>query len=277
MIGQLELQTRLNDIISRNKFPRFTILTGPYGSGKKLMADKIAKQLSRYVINVDCKVDSIREMITQVYKLLEPTVYIIADADNMSENAKNAILKITEEPPNMAYIIMTLIDENNTLPTIRSRGTVYKMNPYSKYELEQYTRLNNIDLSKKDINSVLDVCSTPGQINKLISVGLSAFNDFVDLVFTNINLVSGSNAFKIGDKLAFKDEDFKYPLDLFWIAFSKKCLHEFENNPIKYAHGIRVTSKYLQQLRTVNLNKQYCFDMWLLDIREEWLNYADNM
>ena len=168
MIGQLELQTRVNDIISRNKFPRFTILTGPYGSGKKLMADKIAKQLSRYVINVDCKVDSIRQMITQVYKVLEPTVYIIADADNMSENAKNAILKITEEPPNMAYIIMTLIDENNTLPTIRSRGTVYKMNPYSKYELEQYTRLNNIDLSKKDINSVLDVCSTPGQINKLI-------------------------------------------------------------------------------------------------------------
>lgn len=273
MIGQKRLQDRITALIDNGTFPRFSIITGQYGSGKKTLAKQIAKQLDGFVVNIEPKVDGIREMIEQSYKVATLTVYVIADADTMSVAARNALLKVTEEPPNNAYFIMTLQDAMGTLDTIRSRGTIFQMDAYTPEEIMLCVGTTT---DRDTLNRFVQLCDTPYAVQLLKSYDAKKFSDYVTLVVNNIAEVSGVNAFKIADRIDLTGEGEKYDLTVFWRAFSAECLKRLPTNPIKYANAIHITSGYMQDLRTSSLNRSYIFDMWLLDIRAEWMNFADN-
>lgn len=281
MIGQNELLNQFKEMIADRTvmFPKFIILVGPKGSGKKTMANEIYKMISESAnINVnqyileDNKVDTVRAMISDANKVIEPTIYVIPDADKMSTSAKNSMLKVTEEPPANAWFILTLENEYNALATIRSRGQVYKLHPYSGARIMDYIKMRFERVSLQETEIMLDICETPGEVEFLYKNGVIALYEYVEKVVENIATVSGSNAFKIGNKIAFKDEEDKYDLRLFWKAFMKVCSDKMRDlKDIKYADAIRITSKYMQQLSTTGVNKSSTFDMWILDIRESWL------
>ena len=91
--------------------------------------------------NGQIKVDDIRSMNEELFikpALSEKKICIIRDADNMNQDAQNALLKSFEEPP--AYGVIILLSENvkNLLPTIRSRGTKVVFEPFSEEEIHQY-------------------------------------------------------------------------------------------------------------------------------------------
>lgn len=272
MIGQIKLCERIKSQINECTFPRFSILVGPKGSGKKLLAHNIGKWLNCNIVECGTKVDEVRTVISQSYKTSSTTLFIFPDADKMSVAAKNALLKVTEEPPNNVYFIMTLEDEYNTLNTIRSRGTVYNMRPYNYISLSDYIKQHLPDMVLDTRKICLDICSTPGEINHLMQMNPQAFNSYVILVVDNIAEVSGSNAFKIGDSIAFKEESDKYDIKLFWKAFMNECFKHFQETiDIKYITGIQITSRALRNLKITGINKQSLFDRWLLDIRQEWM------
>lgn len=272
MIGQKKIQQNIKNLIDSGTFPRFAIFTGLIGSGKKLLAKQVARQLGGIVIWVEPKVDGIRDMIEQSYKTNTQTIYIIADADNMSVAAKNAMLKVTEEPPHNAYFIMTLQDIANTLDTIKSRGTEFKMDTYTVSDISACI---DVATPKKEANLIVALCDTPLEVQQLKNYGVQEFIDYVKLVVDNIAVVSGTNAFKIANKLALADETDKYDLRLFWKAFQNECMSRITENPYKYGIGISLTSKYLQDIKK-SLSKSYTFDMWLFAIRGEWFNYAES-
>ena len=56
-------------------------------------------------------------------------VVILDDADLMNRNAANALLKVLEEPPPRAVIILVSSTPGRLLPTIRSRCRVLRMEP----------------------------------------------------------------------------------------------------------------------------------------------------
>lgn len=277
MIGQIELKNKIMSQISNNTFPRFSILVGQSGSGKKMMCKFISTHLNAYTYYCETGVDAIRKMITESYKVSSKILYIIADADKMSLAAKNALLKVTEDPPQNAYFVITITDTNNILSTIKSRGTTFYMNTYTVDELVEYGKtVTNYTLSDEDIYILKNICETPGEVNKLFSTSdtmlAQNFYNYVEKVVDNIALVSGANSFKIGDRIAFKDTDTdKFDLQLFWKAFMTVCIDRLTTDPFKYSLGIKTTSKYLQELRVVGINKQATFDMWILDIRQEWM------
>lgn len=273
MIGQKNLQNRIEELIESNKFPRFVILVGQEGSGRKTISKFIARKLGAQCAISGVTVDEVREVISEANKVSMPIVYVLADADRMSPAAKNAILKVTEEPPQTAYFILTLTDLNNTLATIRSRGSVFYMDPYSAQDIgEYYWNGSIVSKTPNDFEIIQAVCETPGEVDKLAEIGTQEFYDYVVKVVDNIAEVSGSNSFKIAGKIKFKetDED-KYDLRLFWKIFMAVCVDRLRDDPYKYAMGINTTTKYLQDLRINGINKQSAFDMWLLDIRKEWM------
>ena len=281
MIGQNELIARFKDMVNDTAvtFPRFIILVGQRGSGKKTLANELYNMISdstrmnvnRYILE-DTKVDTVRAMISDANKVIEPTIYIIPDADKMSNAAKNSMLKVTEEPPANAWFILTLESEANTLATIRSRGQLFKMQPYSTEEIMEYIKHQFTEVSTDEIEIMLDICENPGEVKFLYKNGVIALYEYVEKVVDNIAEVSGSNAFKIGSKIAFKDEEDKYDIKLFWKAFMKVCSDRMRKlKDIKYADAIRITSKYIQQLNITGVNKLSTFDLWILDIRESWL------
>jgi DNA polymerase-3 subunit delta' len=271
VVGQTSFINNINNLISSNKFPRFSIIVGQDGSGKKRMANYISSKLGCVSANYGISVDDVRQMISDAYRVSMPMVYMLPDADRMSPAAKNALLKVTEEPPQNAYFILTLTDLNNTLGTIKSRGTVFYMDPYSVYDIESYCKAN-YTVSEEDLQIIGDLCETPGEVEKIVDMGTTDFYNYVEKVVDNVATVSGSNSFKIAAKIKFKDTDTdKYDLRLFWKAFMNICTTRLREDPLRYSVGIRITSKYLQELRITGINKQSTFDCWLLDIRKEWM------
>lgn len=271
MIGQRELLKRIDGQIERDKFPRFTILIGEKGSGKKLLAKNISNKLHAPLCCVEHKADSIREMIDLAYKAELPIIYLIADCDSMSSASANAILKVTEEPPRNAYFILTCENLDNLLPTIKSRGVTYMLEPYSYEDKCDYVDTIQEQFADDIVEFVLDIASNIGECKELLNIDLKAFIDYVNLVIDNIAEVSGSNAFKIADKIALKDESDKYNLRLFWKAFRAICVDRMSSgDAIKFARAVALTGDYLQQLSIKGINRQMLFDAWMLDIRNEW-------
>lgn len=268
MIGQERLSNDIRTLIDREKYPRFSIFVGRVGSGRKTLAKEVANMLECQLSTLsDVKVDTIRDMITNAYKAFIPILYIIPDSENMSAQAKNALLKVTEEPPNNAYFIMTVQDESHLLDTIKSRGTIFHMDTYTSTEIGKYAMCDNID----DAQIITSICEVPGDVDLVKMYDPVKFYSFVENVVDNIAETSGSNSFKIGNKIAFKNEEDKYDLALFWRTFMLVCLDRIKENPLKLAMGVRITSEHLQQLNVTGINKQSSFDTWVLEIREAWI------
>lgn len=268
MIGQDGTLATVRALIEKDKYPRFSIFIGLKGSGRKTLAKEVAKMLDIPVVTLqDVKVDTIRNMITEAYKIPYRMLYIIPDAEKMSTAAKNALLKVTEEPPNNAYFVMTAEDENNLLDTIKSRGMIFHMTSYSPSEIAEYANCTDT----RELEIITSVCEVPGDVDILRTMDIDAFYNYVEAVVENIAETSGSNSFKIGAKINFKDDPEKYDLGLFWRTFMMVCLSRMKENPLKFASGVKITSKHLQEMRISGINKSALFDVWILDIREAWM------
>lgn len=274
MIGQERLRNLFEMLIANKEFPRFSILTGVKGIGKKTMCDWIATEMSKHAVTIyrlpDNKIDTIRDMIAMSYKAVNPTLYIIADADAMSVQAKNSLLKITEEPPNQAYFIMTLEDAEMTLETIKSRASIFPLDNYKKAEIEQYTKRGH-NASEKELDIVSEICDVPGDVENIYAHNPVDFYNYVVKVVDNIADVEGANSFKIADKLAIKQDSDGYDIKLFLRAFMSICMNRLNDDPLRYASGISITSKYLSQCGIRGVSKQMLIDSWILEIRKYWM------
>ncbi|NIZ18889.1 hypothetical protein [Entomospira culicis] len=83
---------------------------------------EVAEILHHYVINIG----QIRSLIHHVGMLSgESRVVIIEEAHLMQESARNALLKILEEPQKELYFILTTTNKQEMLPTILSRLRPY--------------------------------------------------------------------------------------------------------------------------------------------------------
>ena len=65
-------------------------------------------------------------------------VYIISEAEKMTVQAQNAILKTLEEPPAYAVILLLTDNVNSLLPTILSRCVVLNMKPVPDALVKEY-------------------------------------------------------------------------------------------------------------------------------------------
>mgnify|MGYP002521567907 CR=1 FL=1 len=280
MIGQNHIKRCIDIQVANDDFPRFSIIAGEKGSGKKELVKYIAQKLGNVQIYpADIKVESVRKVISDAYTISGiPVLYVFYDADRMSVSAKNALLKLTEEPPNNAYIIMTLTDLDSTLDTIRSRASIYMMTPYTYSELMQYTVEN---YPQADLKMLLSVCTNPGEINELIGLckgNVQEFFDYVNLVLDNLASVSIANAFKSVGRIALKDTDTdKFDLKIFWQGIisvimlrittdSKVDLDELH----KWGGVVEFTQECLSTLAKVPaINKATMLDVWIIKFRAE--------
>jgi hypothetical protein len=221
---------------------------------------------------LEIKVDAIREAIDMAYKQRRPVIYLIPDADNMNSAAKNALLKVTEEPPRQAYFIMTLTDIENTLPTLISRGTVFHLAPYTEQELREYAERYDVK-DDQALDILVNVCVTPGEIDKLVGTDILGFYAYVKKVVANIGKVSGPNAFKIAQTLKFKDGESGYDVILFLrtvIYYYHKQALALEDDPLRLFKSICITSACLRDMRYNGINRRSLFDLWILDMRGIW-------
>jgi len=89
------------------------------------------------------KIDQIREIQSiAAYAPVEgkARVFVIREADNVTEGASNAFLKLLEEPPRETYFFLTTSRPHRLLQTIRSRTTVVRFSPLSLEDIQAILR-----------------------------------------------------------------------------------------------------------------------------------------
>lgn len=162
IIGHEKVKNILKKVILEDKIGHAYLFLGKDGIGKKLMATAFAEMIMTKngtfneadfkLIEPEkdvIKVEEIRNLINEIY--IKPTysskkVIIINDADKMNSSAQNALLKVLEEPPLYATLILITSNKEKIIRTILSRVTEVKFDNLSVDELEKIVG-NSIDLS----------------------------------------------------------------------------------------------------------------------------------
>lgn len=275
MIGQTKLLESVHNLTASNKFPRFTILVGAPGSGRHLICRQIAKELhAERVQFVGTSAEAVRTMIDDANNSPDVSVYIIPDADSMSAAARNSMLKVTEEPPQNAYIIMTVVALSNVLSTLRSRGTIMLMDNYTYQEIDECIDQMYDDISESDRDILHEVCDVPGDILEMKLYAPKEFKDFVTKVYTCIGTVSDTNAFKIAQDIKLKDTDKGYSISLFFKLFISICMTKYLDDIGLHSALVYTTFKKLGELSITGVNRAALFDAWILNVRRCFDEYS---
>ena len=94
------------------------------------------------------KVDSMREMISALGRhAMEGgrRAVLIENAENMTPQAQNCLLKTLEETEDDTYFLLTCDAETALLPTIRSRCRVIRMQPWRRERIEEALKKRGVD------------------------------------------------------------------------------------------------------------------------------------
>jgi DNA polymerase-3 subunit delta' len=170
LIGQKSLVFQLKKLLSEGKLGHAYAFSGPQGMGKRTFALEFAADIlcpfgkSDGCGCVSCRtflegtnpdfyevisgkssigIDLIRAL--QEHAANRPAygnkkVYFIDGADIMTVQAQNCLLKTLEEPPEYVVIILSAVNYESLLPTIRSRTVNFRMEPYSDDEIREIIR-----------------------------------------------------------------------------------------------------------------------------------------
>lgn len=267
MIGQKPLIKQI-DKWSETSAPRFVVLTGTTGSGKKTLTNYMISKLNYLHIPCGIKIEEIRKISELARSQNYSTLYSFFDADSMSVPAKNSMLKLVEEPPRNSYFVMTISDLSKTLPTIKSRAQVIPLVPYTKKELYEYIATLSLKLKQSIIDEVISYCEIPGQLNTIFSYEVEEFVEYVDRVVMDLGVSPLYNALKVASKLkTYGDSGWEIPL--FLRAVQNRCLKEYlESKDMRYYLAMRVCVYYINQSQMLGINKQFLVDSWITDIRK---------
>ena len=169
--GQEHIKDHFQKAISNKKISHAYILSGESGMGHKLLAEAFALTLlcesGRTVPCLTCHsckqvlsgnhpdliyvihekpasigVDDIRKQINDTIMIRpyssEYKIYIVDEAEKMTIQAQNALLKTIEEPPSYVIIILLTTNQNTFLPTILSRCIQLKLKPLKDSIIRDY-------------------------------------------------------------------------------------------------------------------------------------------
>ena len=168
VIGNEEVKNYIRKNLEQNNILHSYLFLGTEGIGKLLLAKEFAKYilcLEEKTENCNCKscvcyngnnhpdfsiineegqtikIEYIRPVVEKIIEkpiVSNKKVYIINDADKMTEEAQNCLLKTLEEPPEFITIILISSNENLLLNTIKSRCMKMKFNNIPNKDLYEY-------------------------------------------------------------------------------------------------------------------------------------------
>ncbi|MBR4110623.1 MAG: hypothetical protein IKK43_02895 [Clostridia bacterium] len=270
IIGHKSQIEQINQLIDNKKLSHAYIFEGQEGIGKFLVAKKIAanilnvKDLENEAADINIiepedgliKISKIRQLGEEI--ILKPTVsekkvFIIRDGEMMNEAAQNALLKVLEEPPEYAVIIITTSSKEKLIRTIKSRCTSFKFLPLSNDEIKRF--YNNEDI---DENIISFSRGSIGKVEHLKEKGY--VQDIINIYesLKNKNLLQLNKAFL---KLKEYKEEIQEILELIML----KYFDELNEDYARRIKQIDIIEKCRQNLKK-NANFDIALDNMMLEL-----------
>lgn len=293
--GHDNIKNILSNNINTKNILHSYLFIGEEGIGKKMLAKEFAKTIlctsennkpcnickscvefntnnnaNFNLINEEgsaIKIEQIRNMQVKIaekpinsnYK-----VYLINDAELMTQEAQNCLLKTLEEPPEYIVIILITSNENKVLNTIKSRCMKLYFNNLDKNSVK---KVLTEKFEMEDINdSFLDAVG--GSIKKalLIKEKSSEYEKITKLfdIIDKENLVNFINSASI----IYENKDDIYNiLDYINILLDIK-IRSNSNNSFKFANCIFTVEEVKKRLRA-NSNYDMSIDYLLMNMWKE--------
>lgn len=325
VIGHQDVVWHLKSAVKLNKVSHAYIISGEKGSGKKTIAAAFAKTLQCECDNPEERpcgrchscvqsesgnnpdiiwvghektssigVDDVRKQLVNDIQIKPYSsrykVYIVDEAEKLTPQAQNALLKTIEEPPAYGVIIFLTTNADLFLPTILSRCVTLNLKPVSSALIEKYL-MDNYKIV--DYQAKFAAAFSQGRLGRAISIATADdFNEFKDEVIhvlryiDDMEITEVTAAIKDATKYKQTIEDY---IDLMIMWYRDVLLYKSTNNAngiifkddIKYIRKNAMERSYkgLDNIITAmnkakirlaaNVNFELAMELMLLTIKEK--------
>lgn len=242
IIGQELIKEHLQNAIQLDKVSHAYIINGERGSGKEFVARIFAQTLQCEKGGTNpcnechsCKqalsknhpdiirlthekpntisVEDIRQQVTGDVQIKpyssQRKIYLINDAEKMTVQAQNALLKTLEEPP--AYVVILLLTSNAELllPTLRSRCVMLSMKPVENRQMRKYLME---ELKVPDYQADICVAFAKGNVGKAKSLATS--EDFDNIKDEAVTVLKYIKEMEINELISAVKKIAEYKVDI---------------------------------------------------------------
>ena len=286
ILGNDKNKQILEKSIQLNKTSHSYIFWGIEGIGKKLIAKEFAKNIlciekkekcqCKSCIEFDTnnnpdfqliepnegkvKIEQIREMQKKVSEkpiISNKKVYIIDNADTMTTEAQNCLLKTLEEPPEYITIILICSNEDNLLTTIKSRCTRMQFESIEIEEIKKYIKQNypEEEISENIINL------SQGSIRKVLKLNENKhIYENIEKIFLNMQNKDLIEIVQMSEEIYKSKEEINSILD-----YMNVILLKLSKQNIKYIRCIEIVEQTKKRLKA-NSNYDMCIDNLLFNM-----------
>lgn len=253
IIGHDEIVAHLQNALQTGKIANSYIFHGEHGSGKKLLANTFAMALQCETGGIEpcqkcesCKralgknhpdiitvkhekpgtvtIDEIREQLVHDISIKPYSgpykIYIVPDAEMMTVQAQNALLKTIEEPPEYAVIMLLASNIGSLLPTIVSRCVRLDLKVVDDRLVKKYLMEH---LHVPDYQAELDASFAQGSIGKAEEAAVSQeFSDLTANALKILKYAGQMEVYELADEirsLTSEKQNLNDYLDLFQFWF----------------------------------------------------------
>ena len=226
ILGNEMIKEHFLKAIESHRISHAYILTGEEGTGRKSIANAFAMTLlcekggtEPCMVCHSCKqalsgnhpdliyvthekpasigVDDIREQINDTIQIRPYSsyykIYIVDEAEKMTVQAQNALLKTIEEPPSYAVIILIATNQEAFLPTILSRCVQLKLKPLKDFTVKSYLT-EHLKVPEKDA----ELCAAFARGNLGKAIHLASSEEFKELYRRVMSLLKNVGSMDIG-------------------------------------------------------------------------------
>lgn len=291
IIGNEPIKNELKRAVDENKVSHSYMFVGIEGIGKQM----IAKEFAQIVLCTNeeekgchqckscvefmshnhpdflylepdgssIKIEQIRYLQRKIQEkpiISNKKVYIINDADKMTAEAQNCLLKTLEEPPEYSTIILVGSNENAFLNTIKSRCMKISFQPietkYIKQYMEETYGMTNISQNMLD--------AFQGSIGKAIILkDKKEQYESIEGMIEKLDKTDMTELIKLGEPLYQSKDEIMNILDYINIILLK-----LSKENAQYANCIDIIENTKKRLNQ-NANYDMCIDNMIFNMWEE--------
>lgn len=242
IIGHETLIEHMKSAIKMDKISHAYIIEGDYDSGKMMLATAFAKALQCeehkeepcnqctsclqtdshnqpdiFYVNhekpTSIGIGDVREQINGSMQIKPYSskykIYIVDEAEKMTIEAQNAILKTIEEPPAYGIIFLLTTNALKLLPTILSRCVVLRVKPVKDDLIKEHLKTLGITGEQAEFA----VKFAMGNVGKAIRVATS--EEFQEIKKDCIHLLKYVYDMEVYELIAYMKELTKYKLEIY--------------------------------------------------------------